>query len=261
MKDETSTDTAGVTAWDLLLASLSVVALAGALAELLFELPDEISHVLHMGDTCLCVIFLYDFFRRLNQAPSKAAFMKWGWIDLLASLPSIDALRWGRVASLGRLLLILRAARSARVLWRVARGDPGKAIMALTMLATTLAIFGSSVLVLVVETAEKSNIRTGPEALWWSLTTVTTVGYGDHYPVTAKGRLVAAALMAVGITLYATFTAFISGKIMEISSRGKDAQNHADSTRVLEELQALREEVRALRRERATQPTGEADSP
>ena len=55
-----------------------------------------------------------------------------------------------------------------------------------------------------------SNIKTAEDALWWSFVTVTTVGYGDLYPVTTAGRIIAAALMTVGVALFGTFTAYVA---------------------------------------------------
>jgi len=72
-----------------------------------------------------------------------------------------------------------------------------------------LVTFGS-VTVLHVETAPESNIRTPGNALWWSLATMGTVGYGDKYPVTAEGRTIAIVLMIGGIGLFGTFTGYLA---------------------------------------------------
>ncbi len=248
-----------LSSWDLMLACLSVYVIAAMTVDLVFDLPTEVQTILHLADTVICLIFLGDFFRRLLTAPSKREYLKWGWIDLLASIPSFDALRWGRVVSLTRLLLVLRAFRSGRVLLRVIRHDPGRAVIAGTLLLTTLLMIGCSILILSVETAEKSNIKNGYDALWWSLTTVTTVGYGDHFPVTVKGRIVGALLMWAGITLFATFTAFISAKIMELHQ--KHERDEVDA--IFEEVTALRAEMRqlreALRLDQRSRPEGLAD--
>ncbi len=232
-----------LTSWDLLLACLSIYVLAALIVDMAFDLPHEIQSILHLADTGLCLVFLADFLRRLLTAPSKMEYLKWGWIDLLASIPSVDALRWGRVVSVTRLLMVLRAVRSGRALLRVLRHDPGRAVIAATLLTTTLVMITCSILILTVETAEKSNIKNGYDALWWSLTTITTVGYGDHFPVTAKGRLVGALLMGTGITLFATFTAFISAKIMNMHQ--KHERDEVDA--IYDEVKNLRVEMRELR--------------
>jgi voltage-gated potassium channel len=238
-----------LTTWDVFLACLSVYILGAMTVDHLYDLPVEIANILHAADNGICLIFLLDFFRRLISARDKLAFLKWGWIDLLASIPAWDAMRWGRVFSLGRLFLVFRAIRSFRVLWRVTRADLGRSMLALTALVTTLVLITGSMVVVSVETAEKSNIKTGFDALWWGITTITTVGYGDHFPVTPAGRITGAVLMAVGITLYATFTAFISAKIMQLSEKHRKQPPPETDAVLLAELKHLRSELGHLRRE------------
>ncbi len=64
--------------------------------------------------------------------------------------------------------------------------------------------------ILHLETNHESNIHSAADAMWWSFVTVTTVGYGDHFPVTPSGRVLAAVLMIAGIGLFGTFTAYIA---------------------------------------------------
>ena len=230
-----------VTSWDLVLACLSVYVLGALTAEWVFDFSDEVIRVLRVADTALCGVFMIDFFRRLATAKSKRAYLKWGWIDFLASIPMLDGLRWGRVVGLSKLFMILRAVRSGRVLLRVVTQDPARAVVAMTALLTMLVMVGSSILMVQVE-REGGNIKDGYDALWWSLTTVTTVGYGDRYPVTQAGRMVAGVLMCLGIALYATFTAFISSKIMSLQARRAETEREA----IHEEVRKLREEVAEL---------------
>ncbi|WP_338327313.1 potassium channel family protein [Porphyromonas gingivalis] len=57
---------------------------------------------------------------------------------------------------------------------------------------------------------QTSNITTAEDAIWWSYVTITTVGYGDKYPVTTEGRIIAMFLMTAGVGLFGTFTAYIA---------------------------------------------------
>jgi len=63
--------------------------------------------------------------------------------------------------------------------------------------------------------AEGANIETFGDALWWAMTTVTTVGYGDRYPVTTTGRFIGAAVMIAGIAVLGTVTASIATWLIE----------------------------------------------
>ena len=71
-------------------------------------------------------------------------------------------------------------------------------------------IIFSSIAILQVETAPTSNIKTAEDAIWWAYTTITTVGYGDRFPVTTEGRFIATLLMTVGVGLFGTFTAYLA---------------------------------------------------
>lgn len=136
--------------------------------------------------------------------------MQWGWIDLISSIPTLDFMRAGRMLRLIRLLRILRAFRSTKhlVLHIFKRRTQG-ALTAAAIIAVLMIIF-SSIAVLQVENDPNSNIKTAEDAIWWAYVTITTVGYGDKFPVTTEGRLIAALLMTVGVGLFGTFTAYLA---------------------------------------------------
>lgn len=220
--------------FQLVMVFLSLYVIVALFIETVVPLPPETAALLQLFDTLICVVFLIDFGVRFAKAESKWKFMRWGWIDLLASIPMMDAFRWGRLV---RVIRILRAFRSARVFatfFFYKRAD--SALASVSALAIALVIFGSLAM-LNVESDASSNIKTPGDALWWSLATVTTVGYGDRYPVTAEGRVIAVMLMIAGAALFSTFTAFVATYFI---------QSPPDQN---EDVKALVEEVRALREE------------
>jgi voltage-gated potassium channel len=81
-----------------------------------------------------------------------------------------------------------------------------------------------------------SNIKTTSDALWWGIATMTTAGYGDKYPVTYEGRIVASILMISGVGLFGTFTGLVSAFL--VSPQRKE--NQASLEDVLAEVKALR---------------------
>lgn len=107
----------------------------------------------------------------------------------------------------------------------------------------------------VERSAPDGNIKTFPDALWWAVTTVTTVGYGDRYPTTTLGRLVAAALMLVGIALLGVVTATIATWFVDRLRVVQEAEERTEATLedVMQELRALR--ARLDDRERDSGPT------
>lgn len=195
---------------DLVILVLSVYLLGAILADTFFKLPVETHKLLHYIDTGICFIFLFDFFVRFYRAPNKLKFMQWGWIDLLSSIPAVDFLRMGRVYRVIRVLRIIRAFRITHYLiMHIFQNKAKGAFTSAAIFAIMLIIF-SSIAILQVEHAPDSNIRTAEDAIWWAYVTITTVGYGDKFPVTTEGRLVAAVLMTAGVGLFGTFTAYVA---------------------------------------------------
>lgn len=189
---------------------LSVYVLVALLVDTVFKLPLEISRILNFIDNIICGVFLFDFITRFYRSKNRLEFMKWGWIDLISSIPNLDLFRAGRALRLIRLFRILRAFKSTKHLVQyVFRKRAQGTIMAAAIIAFLMLIF-SSIAILQVETDPNSNIKSAEDALWWAFTTITTVGYGDRYPVTTEGRIIAVLLMSAGVGIFGTFTAFVA---------------------------------------------------
>lgn len=196
--------------FQLVIIVLSVYVLGSLVASTFFRLPVEIEKLLNYIDNGICIVFLFDFFYRFVKAKSKFQFMKWGWIDLISSIPTLEYFRPGRALRLVRLLRILRAFRSTRVLLQhVFKRKTHGALTTAFIIAILMLLF-SSIAILQVEKAQNSNITSAEDALWWAYVTITTVGYGDKFPVTTEGRLIAMILMTVGVGLFGTFTGFVA---------------------------------------------------
>jgi voltage-gated potassium channel len=107
----------------------------------------------------------------------------------------------------------------------------------------------SAILVLEVESmAPDANIKTAGDALWWAYVTITTVGYGDQYPVTARGRIVGIILMTAGVTVFGTLAGFLSNKLTAPRERKskKTTSTQAqqgETTNELREMVAHQEEM------------------
>lgn len=212
---------------NIIVLILSIYVLLALLVDTIFKLPLEVSRILNFIDNIICGVFLLDFANRFYKSKNRLAFMKWGWIDLISSIPSLDLFRAGRALRLIRLLRILRAFRSTKLLVHyVFKKRAQGTIMAAAMIAFLMLIF-SSIAILQVETDPNSNIKSAEDALWWAFTTITTVGYGDRYPVTTEGRVIAVFLMSAGVGIFGTFTAFVASWFVEQSK--EEAVNPADA--------------------------------
>lgn len=200
---------------NILTLVLSIYVLVALVLDTLITFPSEVSRMLTLIDNLICGVFLFDFAYRFYQAEDKLSFMKWGWIDLISSIPTLDFMRAGRALRLVRLLRILRAFRSTRHLVQHVFKTRTQGTLTTAVLIAILMVLFSSIAILQVEDDPNSNIKTAEDAIWWAYVTITTVGYGDKYPVTSEGRLIAAVLMTVGVGLFGTSTAYLASWFVE----------------------------------------------
>jgi voltage-gated potassium channel len=220
--------------YQLAILVLTLAVLLGIVADTAMMLPPEASRLVAWVDTLVCICFMADFVVRFRRAESKLAFMKWGWIDLLASIPNVEALRWGRMVRVLRIIRLLRGVRSVhKVVQMVYQNRLQGGVVSGALIAFLLVVF-ASVAVLVADQGPDANIRTAEEALWWSVTTITTVGYGDKYPVTTEGRMVGMLLMICGVGLFG----LLSGSVASLILGNRDS-NPSEMQQLLEKLSAL----------------------
>ena len=195
---------------NIIVIILSIYVLGALIVDTVFALPTETSILLNYIDNTICSFFFFEFSIRFYRAESKLKFMRWGWIDLLSSIPMVGFLRAGRLLRLIRLLRVIRAFRSTRHLVNHIFANKAQgAFTSISVIAILLVIF-SAIGILQVENDPNSNIKTAEDAIWWAYVTITTVGYGDKFPVTTEGRIIAAILMTAGVGLFGTFTAYIA---------------------------------------------------
>jgi voltage-gated potassium channel len=180
-----------------------------------------------------------DYLYRLVAARDRRSFVRRNWLDLvMLALP---------------MLRPLRAVRGLLALRSMHRG--GAKLTRHSVVANVAVTVGAAgvVAALAVLDAERdapgSTIRNYGDALWWAMSTIATVGYGDRYPVTVEGRLIAAALMVSGIALLGVLTAAIASWFVErvTEMTTSERRTHASIDVLLDEVRALREEVAQIR--------------
>lgn len=209
--------------WQVLILLTSIAVLIALILSLFVPLPQEIKKVLDVADIGICIIFMADFFLLLYLHNDRRKYLlTWGWLDFLSSIPLIDPLRWGRLARIVRLLRLFRGLRgSSGLLRRLFADKQETTIFAIVLTLITVAIF-SSVAILIAEEGSGSNIDTAEDAIWWTLTTMTTVGYGDLAPATSLGKIVAVLTMFAGIGVFGAFTALVASYL--VSSRSNEGE-------------------------------------
>ena len=196
--------------FNIIILVLSLYVLISLIVTTFFVLSDEVTVLLNYVDNVICIIFLVDFAIRFKKANNKLVFMKWGWIDLISSIPYIDFLRAGRVLRLIRLIRVFRAFKATKLIFEhINRNKKQSALTSVALISFLMVIF-SSIAILQFEKDVNSNIKTAEDAIWWSYVTITTVGYGDKFPITTEGRVIGAVLMTMGVGIFGTFTALVS---------------------------------------------------
>ena len=212
-----------------------------------FRLSADTLNILDRADIVICMFFLGDFIRSLILAPNRWRYLAtWGWLDLISSIPTIDLFRWGRAARVFRILRVLRGLRASRLLGEFSLQRRSESAFWTALLVAMLVTIFGSIGIPHLEVHPESTIRDADDALWWAFVTVTTVGYGDEYPVTPSGRALAAVVMATGIGLFGTFTAYLAAQFL--------APEDAEQDREIADLRVELREVRALLESKAAQP-------
>lgn len=226
--------------WDWLVLVIAGLSLALVLLETFLTLGESTLRTLTLVDRAACAVFLADVAVRWRRSGWSRAYWRTGWLDLLASLPLDTAFRVFQAARIYRIIRMLRALRRLQV---TARGASlSEEILALPGIASLLVIFSVNLVLEVEQGAPGAHIRSHGDALWWALSTVTTVGYGDVYPVTSEGRIIGGFLMCVGIALFGGMSALVTSRLI----RPREAREHAEYH---EEMRGLREDIRQLREE------------
>lgn len=231
------------TIFQIFMVVLSVYVLGVLFAESMFKISPEMLGLLEQIDSFICLIFLGDFFYRFYRAPSKWKFLRWGWIDFISSIPTFNFFRSGNVFRIVRIFRILRAFRSVKILMRyLLRNRSHNTFVTVAAFSCLLAMGGSMAILNLEEASPDRNIKTPSDALWWSIVTITTVGYGDRFPVTDPGRVVAAILMVAGVGLFGTFTGFVASMFVEPDIKREENEVHELSR----QIRALRKEIRMM---------------
>jgi voltage-gated potassium channel len=253
-------------AYQIFILVLTVLSLL-IMVWLLLPITQQTRQLLNWYDNFICFIFLYDFTMNMIDARrNKTSYFikERGWLDLMGSIPSLG------ISKYGGLLRLARLSRLARIT-RLLRGQNKKEMVDdilknrnqytafITILLTIIVLTVASVLVLQFESKNPdASIQTGWDSFWYSVVTITTVGYGDFYPITTGGRITAMFIMFMGVGIIGALASILSSVLVGAPASSAEAEEPttpegkpipvellAPATK--EDVALLKEEISSLR--------------
>jgi len=181
-------------------------------------------------ETILTIVFLAEFASRFGASRDRRGYLIGHWIDLVALIPVVRGLRIARLLRVLRLTRFFASAYRAIVRAERLRGARGIALVAVAWTAVTAIC---CIAFYYLESDINPALRSPLDAAWWGVTTITTVGYGDISPVTGEGRLVASALMVLGIGLFGAITAIATNTLLAATPGNGSASALEDLERLV----------------------------
>jgi voltage-gated potassium channel len=213
-------------AWlDGLIGLLAILSIIIIVVESVITLSTRWLFVLYSIDLFICLIFAAEFIYRLQLTNDKSSFLKTHGFEILAMVPAVALYAAGTLPVISAGLRSLRLIRVVRVVFVVVRmrrffNITGRFVqrsgLVYLMLITFSIIFLGGFAALALEYGtENPQITSFPDAIWWSISTVTTVGYGDIVPNSIAGRIMGMFLMVIGIGIMTAFISGVSATIVE----------------------------------------------
>jgi Ion transport protein len=227
------------TGYELFIAALSVLSITNIVLHIVIR-DAALESVLDIMNVILSIVFLGDFAYRLATAESTSQyfFREFGWADLLASLPFAQA----KLLRLFRLLRVARLMRryGARAIGRsLVQDRAGSALFMLLLMGLLVVQFGALAILKIEETADGSNIDTPSDAVWYVIVTISTVGYGDRFPVTNAGRIFGSAILILGVGIFGAFTGYLANAFLAPRQRNAPDPDDDDPSAQLDRLREL----------------------
>jgi len=241
--------------YEIFIGSVSMLSIVNLV--LIYAVSDEnLSQVLRAMNFLLSLILISDFTYRLLTAPAKGdyVFRQYGWADLLASLP-VPQLKILRLFRLARVYRLQRHHGIKDIGRSLVKDRAGSALFSLLLLGILVLEFGSFEMLNIEEGAKGANITSASDSLWYVIVTISTVGYGDRYPVTTAGRVLGAVIIVVGVGIFGAFTGYLANFFLsparkelatEVGTPGGARSKVAELQALLSQQQAATAEIERL---------------
>lgn len=210
--------------YEIFIAMVSILSVINLFITFLPEVNAGARNVLDIIDIGLTVIFIADFSYRMITAKSRSYYFvkDWGWADLLACVPLLRIFRLFRIV---KAYKIIKKIGPDNIVHQLSRKRAELALYILIFAVIVILEMGSAWVLIAESTTPGANITNAGDALWWAYVTITTVGYGDKYPVTALGRIIGIIVMTTGVGIFATFAGLLSNKLLSPSKELEEMES------------------------------------
>jgi hypothetical protein len=203
--------------WEIFVLGLALLSIAN-LALAAFARDPAVTQVIAVMDGLIICIFLVDLLRRLRVAEDNRRYFieGWGWVDAISIVPILRVARLLRVVRVIRVMQRMGGPTAALTAFFKHRATGG--LLLVLLVAVLVLEFGSITMLWAERDQPDASILTAEDALWYLVVTMSTVGYGDLYPVSQTGRAIGTVIIIVGVGVFGTLTGFLATVFLEPSS-------------------------------------------
>lgn len=201
--------------YELFIGALSVLSIANLIFMWVIKDDGSLETVLMIINAIMFPVFLGDFFYRFFTAEHRAHyfFRGFGWADLLSSLP-FQQVKIFRVFRIWRVIRLFMEFGAKNLVHEFITHRAENALLTVGFLVLCVLEFGSLAVLRAESASPDANITNASDAIWWAYVTITTVGYGDQFPVTNWGRIVGVLVMTAGVGLFGTLSGFLANMFL-----------------------------------------------